>query len=354
MLREKEMTGGKRIGILTGGGDCPGLNAAIRATAKTAIKMGYEVIGIRNAWEGFFNEDTEVLNSINTSGIIDRGGTILGTSRVSPLRVENGPQLVFDGFEKLGLEALVVLGGEGTLTVATKLFEMGLPVVGIPKTIDNDVMATDYTIGFQTAVQIATDALDRLRSTAASHHRVMLLEVMGRNTGWIATYAGMANGADAILIPEIPVNEEGLEQLCQMLERRNRINRSFSIVVVAEGVKLEGESGSSGSEMASGGREGRRERIGEVVGAIIEGRTGLETRVSSLDYIQRGGTPVAYDRNLAIQFGVKAARLVEEKRYGEMTALQGNSITAVPLAKVAGHIRWMDMKVYQVAELFFG
>ena len=348
------MTGKKRIGILTGGGDCPGLNAAIRATAKTAIQTGYEVIGIRNAWEGFFNEETEVLDSAKTSGIIDRGGTILGTSRISPLRVENGTQLVFDGFEKLGLEALVVLGGEGTLSVATKLFEMGLPVVGIPKTIDNDVMETDYTIGFQTAVQIATDALDRLRSTAASHHRVMLLEVMGRHTGWIATYSGMANGADAILIPEIPLSEERMEQLCQMLERRNRKNRSFSIVVIAEGTKLEEESRSSGSEIASNGRECRRERIGEAVGEIIERKTGLETRVSSLDYIQRGGTPVAYDRNLAIEFGVKATRLVKEEKYGEMTALKGNSIIAVPLEKVANRIKEVNMKVYKVAELFFG
>ena len=344
----------KRIGILTGGGDCPGLNAAIRATAKTAIQTGYEVIGIRNAWEGFFSEETEVLDSAKTSGIIDRGGTILGTSRISPLRVENGTQLVFDGFEKLGLEALVVLGGEGTLSVATKLFEMGLPVVGIPKTIDNDVMETDYTIGFQTAVQIATDALDRLRSTAASHHRVMLLEVMGRHTGWIATYSGMANGADAILIPEIPLSEERIEQLCQMLERRNRKNRSFSIVVIAEGTKLEEESRSSGSEIASNGRECRRERIGEAVGEIIERKTGLETRVSSLDYIQRGGTPVAYDRNLAIEFGVKATRLVKEEKYGEMTALKGNSIIAIPLEKVANRIKEVNMKVYKVAELFFG
>ena len=344
----------KRIGILTGGGDCPGLNAAIRATVKTAIQTGYEVIGIRNAWEGFFDEETEVLDSAKTSGIIDRGGTILGTSRISPLRVENGPQLVFDGFEKLGLEALVVLGGEGTLSVATQLFEMGLPVVGIPKTIDNDVMETDYTIGFQTAVQIATDALDRLRSTAASHHRVMLLEVMGRHTGWIATYAGMANGADAILIPEIPLGEERIEQLCQMLEQRNRIHRSFSIVVIAEGTKLEVENEGYGFAVTPDGRTYHRGGIGAVIGGIIEKKTGIETRVSSLDYIQRGGTPVAYDRNLAIAFGVKATRLVQEKRYGEMTALKGNSIIATPLEKVANGIKKVDMKVYRVAELFFG
>ncbi len=193
------MEGKKRIGILTGGGDCPGLNAAIRATAKTAFKAGYEVIGIRDGWEGLIDDKNEILDGINTSGIIDRGGTILGISRVGPFQVENGPQRVFDGLKKLRLEAIVVLGGEGTLSCASRLSEMGLPVVGIPKTIDNDVKETDYTIGFQTAVQIATEALDRLRSTAESHHRVMLLEVMGRHTGWIATYAGMANGASVAI-----------------------------------------------------------------------------------------------------------------------------------------------------------
>lgn len=348
------MAGKKRIGILTGGGDCPGLNAAIRATAKTAINYGYEVIGIHNAWEGFFKDEHEVLDGARTSGIIDRGGTILGTSRVSPLRTENGPEMVFEGFKKLDLESLIVLGGEGTLTVATRLFQMGLPVIGIPKTIDNDVMGTDYTIGFQTAVEIATNALDRLRSTAASHHRVMLLEVMGRHTGWIATYAGMANGADAILIPEIPVNEESMSHLCRMLQRRNRIDRSFSIIVVAEGTKLGDELVSRGTRRASNGRAYHRGGIGGVIGGIIENKTGLETRVSSLDYIQRGGTPVAYDRNLAIEFGVRASRLAKQKRYGVMTALRGNSIVTSKLESIAGHIKEVNIKVYKIAELFFG
>jgi phosphofructokinase-like protein len=345
----------KRIGILTGGGDCPGLNAAIRATAKTAIKTGYEVIGIHNGWEGFIDDETELLDSIKTSGIIDHGGTILGTSRISPLRIENGPQIVFDRFRKLDLESLVVLGGEGTLSVATHLSNRGLPIIGIPKTIDNDVMETDYTIGFQTAVEIATDALDRLRSTAASHHRVMILEVMGRYTGWIATYAGMANGADAILIPEIPVTAKGIDQLCQMLERRNKKDRSFSIVVVAEGTKLEGiETCQSHDPAALQSRAYRRRDVGTVIGDIIEEKTGLETRVSSLDYIQRGGTPVAYDRNLAIEFGFKASRLANDKRYGYMTALKGNSIIAVPLEKIVNRIKAVNMNVYKVAESFFG
>jgi len=345
----------KRLGILTGGGDCPGLNAGIRAVAKTAIQLGYEVIGIRNSWKGFIDSKSKILDGETTSGIIDRGGTILGTSRWSPFQVENGPQQIFDAFEKLGLEALVVLGGEGTLSLTNKLFKMGLPVVGIPKTIDNDVKETDYTIGFQTAVQIATEALDRLRSTAESHHRVMLLEVMGRYTGWIATYAGMANGADAILIPEIPLDKEGIKELCNMLKARNQRGTTFSVVVVAEGTLLEGKTiGWHGSGIAEDEKRYRLGGIGRVIGEIIEGETGLETRVSSLDYIQRGGTPVAYDRSLATAFGVKAVELIKDKKYGEMAALRGNRITSVPLEKVADGIKTVNLNVYRIAEIFFG
>ncbi len=345
----------KRLGILTGGGDCPGLNAAIRATAKTAIQIGYEVIGIRNGWRGFIDNENKILDRDNTSGIIDKGGTILGTSRWSPFQIENGPRQVFDGFEKLGLEVLVVLGGEGTLSCTSRLFKMGLPVVGIPKTIDNDVKETDYTIGFQTAVQIATEALDRLRSVAESHHRVMLLEVMGRYAGWIATYAGMANGADAILIPEIPLDKKRIEELCRMIERRSQRGTASSIVVVAEGTKLEGQTiGRHSFDLSKIEKTYRLGGIGNVIGEIIEKKTGLETRVSSLDYIQRGGTPVAYDRSLAISFGVKAAELVEDKKYGEMVALKGNRITSVLLEKVADGIKTVYPNIYKVAEKFFG
>ena len=345
----------KRLSIMTGGGDCPGLNAAIRATAKTAFKMGYEVIGIRNGWKGFIDDEYKTLDSENTSGIIDRGGTILGSSRFTPFQIENGPKLVFDAFEKLGLEALVVLGGEGTLSCTNRLSKMGLPVVGIPKTIDNDVKETDYAIGFQTAVQIATEALDRLRSTAESHHRVMLLEVMGRRAGWIATYAGMANGADAILIPEIPLDTDGIEKLCRMLETRNKRGATFSVVVVAEGTQIEGRSigrrtfDVSKNEMTFG-----LGGIANVLGEIIGEKTGLEARVSSLDYMQRGGTPVAYDRSLATTFGVKAVELVRDKKYGEMTALKGNRITSVALEKVADGIKTVNMNAYRIAEIFFG
>ncbi len=349
------MKGKGRIGILTGGGDCPGLNAAIRATAKTAFKLDYEVIGIRDGWEGLIDDRSEILDSDKTAGIIDRGGTILGASRISPFRIENGPQRVLDIFKKLRLEALVVLGGEGTLRVTNLLFKMGLPVVGIPKTIDNDVKETDFTIGFQTAVQIATDALDRLRSTAASHHRVMLLEVMGRNTGWIATYAGIASGAEAILIPEIPLNEERIEKLCRMLKKRNERGRNYSIVVVAEGTRSEVQAIFKRIPHAANSEDRNRlGGIGQVLGELIEGKTGLETRVSSLGYIQRGGTPVAYDRNLATVFGVKAIELISEKRYGEMTALKGNRIISTPLEKVAGGIKAVNPNAYKIAEIFFG
>ena len=336
----------RRIGILTGGGDCPGLNAAIRATTKRALQLGYEVIGIKNAWEGFINDENEVLDGLKASGIIDRGGTILGTSRVNPFQIENGPQRVFDGFEKLRLESLVVLGGEGSLSLATQLLKLGLPVIGIPKTIDNDVMETDYTIGFHTAVQIATDALDRLRTTAQSHHRVMLLEVMGRHAGWIAAYAGLASGADAILVPEIPMNEEKIEELCHMLKERNKKGMNFSIIVVAEGTILEGKAivkhgFATSTQRFISTEEGKTDILGgagNVLGGIIMGKTALETRVSSLDYMQRGGTPIAYDRNLATAFGVKAAELAIEKKYGLMTALKGNKIISVPLEKVAGGV----------------
>jgi phosphofructokinase-like protein len=345
----------RKIGVLTGGGDCPGLNAAIRAVTKSAIQKEYEVLGIRDGWKGLLDNETVTLNRINTSGIIDRGGTILGTTRVSPLKVENGPQQVFATVERLGLEALVVIGGNGTLSVASKLFKMGLPVVGIPKTIDNDVMGTNFTIGFQTAVQIATDALDRLRSTAESHHRVMLLEVMGRNAGWIATYAGMANGAEAILIPEIPVDNAKLEELCSMLMTRAQRDVNFSIIVVAEGTVLEGkivEEPKSATTTSS--EPARLGGIANILGNLIQSKTGLETRVSSLGYIQRGGVPVAYDRSLATGFGVKAIDVIESKTYGVMTAIKGNRIVTVPLAEMEDKVKTLNLNIYRVAEVFFG
>lgn len=332
----------KRIGVLTGGGDCPGLNAAIRAVTKSVIPLGYEVVGFLDGLKGLMNCEYQILDKVNTSGIIDRGGTILGSTGFAPSQIEGRSVEIFKTFEDLGLETLVIIGGNTTLSITSRLAEKGLSVIGIPKTIDNDVKETDFTIGFQTAVQIATEALDRLRSTAESHHRVMILEVMGRNTGWIATYAGMANGADAILIPEIPVD---MEWLCGMLKRRHESGKKFSVVVVAEGTKLNGEI------IAEYGNLGG---VGRVLGGIIRERTGLESRTTLLGYVQRGGTPVAYDRSLAIAFGVKAAELIADKRYGEMTALKGNRITSVPLEKVADGIKTVNLNIYKVPEKFFG
>lgn len=343
-----------RIGIMTGGGDCPGLNAAIRASAKTAMREGYEVIGIHNGWEGLLEHDDEILDGIRTSGIIDRGGTILGTSRVSPLRVENGAQRVLDRIHVLRLEALIVMGGEGSLSLGWKMMQKGIAVIGIPKTIDNDIVGTDFSIGFQTAVQTATEALDKLRSTAESHHRVMLLEVMGRNTGWIATYSGLANGADEILIPEIPITEEKLDDLCERLVRRRKMGIKFSIIVVAEGTKILGKA--IEQEAAGTQPDTPAPRLGgvaQVLGGIIEKKTDLETRVSTLGYIQRGGTPVAYDRTLATAFGVKAVNLLREKKFGEMTALKGTRIITVPLEKVSDKVKTVDLRTFAVAKRFF-
>lgn len=349
------MSGKKRLGIMTGGGDCPGLNAAIRAFTKTALKEDYEIIGVHNGWQGFISQDYETLDYFRVSNIIDRGGTIIFTSRVSPLNVENGPQIVLDQVKELGLEGLVVIGGEGTLTVTYEMYKKGLPAVGIPKTIDNDVRGTDYAIGFQTAVEIATEALDRLRSTAESHHRVMLLEVMGRTAGWIATYAGTANGADEILIPEIPLNTKKIDEMCEMLLRRKDRGILFSIVVVAEGVKIEGQEYGEGSQEFYGGKT--RLRLGgvsHVLGKIIEQKTGLETRVSSLDHIQRGGTPVAYDRSLATAFGVKAFNLIKQQEFGVMTGIRGANLVTTPLSEVAKGPKPVIRSAYNIASNFFG
>ena len=345
----------KRIGILTSGGDCPGLNAAIRATAKAAILEEYEVIGIKRGWKGFFDDDYMLLDRINTSGIIDRGGTILASSRFSPLEEENGVEMVFNKFDKLGLQGLVVLGGEGTLSVTSKLHRQGLNAVGIPKTIDNDVRGTSFSIGFQTAVQVATDALDRLRSTAESHHRIMLLEVMGRTTGWIATYAGMANGADAILIPEIPLDDKKIDELCSMLALRSDRGANFSVIVVAEGTILQGKTVERPVlDLYDSGEAYRFGGVGTLIARTIEEKIGIESRVTTLGYVQRGGTPVAYDRSLATAFGVKAVDLIKKKNYGMMTALKGNAIIHVPLTEVEDHVKTIDLNIYRTAEVFFG
>jgi 6-phosphofructokinase len=264
-------------------------------------------------------------------------------------------EMVLNKFDKLGLQGLVVLGGEGTLSVTSKLHRQGLNVIGIPKTIDNDVRGTSFSIGFQTAVQVATDALDRLRSTAESHHRIMLLEVMGRTTGWIATYAGMANGADAILIPEIPLDDKKIDELCSMLALRSDRGANFSVIVVAEGTVLRGKTIERPVlDLYDSGEAYRFGGVSAVIGRIIEEKIGIESRVTILGYVQRGGTPVAYDRSLATAFGVKAVSLIKHKKYGMMTALKGDKIVHVPLTEVEDHVQTIDLNIYRTAEVFFG
>ena len=346
----------KRIGILTGGGDCPGLNAVIRAVARRSFARGYEVIGIRAGWRGLVEGQSIQLGPQEISGILPRGGTIIGTSRTNPYRIEGGVERVLENTRSLGLDALVAVGGEDTLGVAAKLHsEHGYPVVGVPKTIDNDLSATDYTFGFDTAVAIATEAIDRLHTTAESHNRVMVVEVMGRHTGWIAVMSGIASGADVILIPEHPLT---VEEACEEIRRRHERGKDFSIVVVSEGYELTYASGES--RMVSRG-EGvdqfghvRLGGVGELLAREIEERTGFETRVTVLGHVQRGGTPTARDRVLATRFGLCAADLAHEGRFGLMAALRGDEIVPVALEEAVAEPKLVPRALYDVARVFFG
>ncbi|MBU1062097.1 MAG: 6-phosphofructokinase [Candidatus Omnitrophica bacterium] len=341
----------KRVGILTGGGDCPGLNSVIRAVVRYAIKEGYQVIGIKNGWKGLVENDTVVLDLTAVSGILPKGGTILGTSRTNPYKKEGSKEKVKENFKKIGLEALIVVGGEDTLGVADKLHKEGLNIVGAPKTIDNDLSCTDVTFGFDTAINIATEAIDRVHTTAESHHRIMVVEVMGRYAGWIATEAGIAGGADVILIPEVAID---MDEVCEVLKKRHSRGKSFSIVVVAEGAKFkEGDIVKQEEKLDAFGHV-RLGGIGHVLGEEIEKRTGYETRVTVLGHIQRGGTPTAFDRVLGTRFGIKAMELVLKKDYGKMTALVGNKVQGVPLEKAVAKLKTVDMELYDIAKMFFG
>jgi ATP-dependent phosphofructokinase / diphosphate-dependent phosphofructokinase len=344
----------KRIGILTGGGDCPGLNAVIRAVTRRSLDRGAEVTGVREGWRGLVEGLFQPLDYRGISGILPRGGTILGTSRTNPYKTEGGVERVLENFETL--DALVAIGGEDTLGVAAKLHaEHGFPVVGVPKTIDNDLSGTDYTFGFDTAVWIATEAIDRLHTTAESHNRVMVVEVMGRHTGWIAVMSGIAGGADMIMIPEQPVT---VEQACVELTRRHERGKDFSIVVVSEGYELTYESGErrAVTQEAETDQFGhiRLGGVGEALGRDIEERTGYETRVTVLGHVQRGGTPTPRDRILATRFGLKAADLVDAGQFGRMAALQGDSIVDVTLEEATRELKKVPPAVYDVARAFFG
>ena len=347
----------KRVGLLTGGGDCPGLNAVIRAVARRSLDRGYEVVGIRDGWRGLVDGRFQALGQREISGILPRGGTILGTTRTNPYRDGDGVARVLENFAAEDLGALVAIGGEDTLGVAARLHaEHEFPVVGVPKTIDNDLSATDYTFGFDTAVWIATEAIDRLHTTAESHNRVMVVEVMGRHTGWIAVMSGIAGGADVILIPEQPIT---VEEACDELERRHQRGKDFSIVVVSEGYELtyaSGERRGVEQEAAASDQFGhaRLGGVGDALAREIEERTGFETRVTVLGHVQRGGSPTPRDRVLATRYGLKAADLVHEGKYGTMAALQGDDVVAVPLADAVAELKKVPPHWYDVARAFFG
>ena len=345
-----------RIGLLTGGGDCPGLNAVIRAVARAAFTKGNDVVGVLDGWGGLVEGRFRELGPREVTGILPRGGTIIGTTRTNPYNVEGGVDNVLRHFEAEGLNALVAIGGEDTLGVANSLWqEQELPVVGVPKTIDNDLSGTDYTFGFDTAVAVCTEAIDRLHTTAESHNRVMVVEVMGRYTGWIAVMSGIAGGADAILIPEHPVT---VEQTCADLEARHARGKNFSIVVVSEGYRLRFQSGEERAVVQELTTDEfghiRLGGIGAELAREIEERTGFETRYTVLGHVQRGGSPTARDRILATRFGLRAAQLVHDGRFGLMAALRGDDIVDVPLADAVAERKTVPPEWYEVARAFFG
>ncbi|MBX5328951.1 MAG: ATP-dependent 6-phosphofructokinase [Candidatus Bathyarchaeota archaeon] len=341
-----------KVGVLSGGGDAPGINAVIRAVVRKGIQnYGYEVVGVKDGWRGLLEGEFLPLSLNAVSGILPRGGSILGTSRTNPFKREKGPETIMKNAEKTGIEAVVVIGGDDTLSVAFKMGDFGLKCVGVPKTIDNDLSGTDYTFGFNTAVAIATEALDRLHTTAEAHNRVIILEVMGRYTGHIALEVGLAGGADVILIPEKPFD---IDEVCRYIRRRQERGRNFSLIVVAEGAKPKGgkeivysESIDEFGHISLGG-------VGYFLGKEIEKCTGIETRVVVLGHLQRGGSPTAFDRILATRFGIAAVDFVHEGKFGRMVAIQGNKIVSVPLKTVVGKRKPVDLELYEIASVFFG
>lgn len=341
-----------RVGVLTGGGDCPGLNAVIRAVVRRGVKeFGFDFVGFRDGWRGPLEGHTMELGIQQCRGILPRGGTILGSSRTNPFKVEDGVQRITDNLKAAGVDALVAIGGEDTLGVATKLADLGVNVVGVPKTIDNDLSGTDFTFGFDTAVNIATEAIDRLHTTAESHHRVLVVEVMGRHAGWIALHAGIAGGASAVLIPEQPFD---IDAVCDHVETRFQTQYA-PIIVVSEGAL---PADGSGMTLQSGEKDAfghvRLGGIGDRLAKEIEQRTGKEARAVVLGHIQRGGTPTAFDRWLATRFGLQAIGAVADGEYGVMVALRGTDIVRVPLIEGTGELKVVSPAEYAEAQIFFG
>ena len=341
-----------RVGVLTGGGDCPGLNAVIRAVVRKGVRQhGFEFLGYRDGWRGPLEGVTMELGVEQCRGILPRGGTILGSSRTNPFKIDNGVERIQENLAKNEVDALVAIGGEDTLGVATKLADLGVNVVGVPKTIDNDLSGTDFTFGFDTAVNIAMEAIDRLHTTAESHHRVLVVEVMGRHAGWIALHSGMAGGANVVLIPEQPFD---IEAVCELVEQRFK-TRFAPIIVVSEGaVPAEGGDMTlvSGEKDAFG--HVRLGGIGDRLAQEIESRTGKEARAVVLGHIQRGGTPTAFDRWLATRFGLHAIDAVADGDFGKMMALRGTNIVRVPLIEGTGELKLVSAEEYAEAQVFFG
>jgi len=338
-----------RIGMLTGGGDCPGLNPVIRAVCRRLWENGHETFGVMNGWRGMIDGDLKPLGWDETSVILHKGGTIIGTSRTNPYKNEGGVDGVKRTFEQI--DALIAIGGEDTLGVASKLYaQEGLPVIGVPKTIDNDLNGTDYTFGFDTAVAIATEAVDRCHSTAESHNRIIVVETMGRHAGWIALFAGIAGGADYILIPEQTVN---YDDIAAAVERRKARGKNFSVIVASEGSELPGVS-DEGELDEFGHVRVENRAVGETVAQEVEARTGVQARATVLGYIQRGGSPTARDRMLGLRFGLKAADLVIDGKWGQMSALHGDVVNSVPLTEATAELKLVPEDWYQTAKTFFG
>lgn len=340
----------QRIGMLTGGGDCPGLNPVIRAVVKRATLDKCQVLGFRNGWKGLIEDEFIILDDQSVSGILPKGGTILGTSRTNPYKKHEDVEKVKSTMTKHNLSALIAVGGEDTLGAANKLFKDGLKVVGVPKTIDNDLNATDFTFGYDTALNIAMECIDRLHTTAESHNRVIVVEIMGRHAGWITLEAGLAGGADVILIPEIPVE---IDKVCALIKKRHARGKTFSIVAVAEGTQLKDKTAVADQKLDQFGHV-RLGGIGQVIGEMIEAKTGFETRVTVLGHIQRGGSPTAFDRVLGTRFGVKAYEMAKAGQFGQMVSLQGRKMVPVPLADAVGQLKTVPQEYYDTAAIFFG
>lgn len=341
-----------KIGILTGGGDCPGLNAVIRAVVRKSVPLGDVVLGIKNGWSGLVHGVVEPLTEYSVAGILTRGGTILGTSRTNPYKTQESLQRALDNVKKFGLDGLIAIGGEDTLGVARRLYdEHRVPVVGVPKTIDNDLHGTDQTFGFDTAVNIITEAIDRLQTTAESHHRVMVVEVMGRETGWLAAVAGLAAGADYIIVPEKPYD---LDDVCAVLTRRRARGRDYSIIVVAEGARPKGGGEVTQDTSVDEFGHVRLGGVANVIAGDIRKKLGVDTRVTILGHVQRGGTPTAFDRVLATRYGLRAVELCRRKQWGRMVSLDGFKVVDVPLPPLEQEKRPLDMDIFRDAEVFFG